>query len=185
MTNDNQGRDSARGLGVPRFAPGMTCVVIDHPLWKNPVKRLILGCHVVLLSRVYSPSKYIVRQSDYGWYVSGMPPAFLAARRRQIPDYGGWSVRGYPRASAANWFDQERARRALGHFSNRGDHRCLTQTNNPSPCRREVGSAVWHTGAGNSRITRTKNGITFVRVQLLPALPQRFEWVAERNLKGG
>jgi hypothetical protein len=59
-------------------------VVIDNPLWRNPVKRLILGCHVVLISRVYFPSKYL-----YGWYVSGMPPAYLAARRQQTPDFGG------------------------------------------------------------------------------------------------
>jgi hypothetical protein len=46
------------------------------------------------------------------------------------------------------------------------------------------GSICVHTGPGGTRVVRKERDGVYVRVQILPAVPLRIEWVAERNLKG-
>ena len=40
-----------------------------------------------------------------------------------------------------------------------------------------------HTGADGTKVEKRGDHEVYYRVQLLPAGPQRLEWVAERNLK--
>jgi hypothetical protein len=66
--------------------PGITCRVIDHAIWKNPLKRLLIGRCVVLICRndrswhLKQPVPgFLVR----GWRVSGIPPEYVRLRKGQ------------------------------------------------------------------------------------------------------
>lgn len=69
------------------YQPGITCRVIDHPVWKNPLKRLLIGTCVVLIcrnDRATTRSGRPVPLFLYrGWRVSGIPAEYVRLRIQQ------------------------------------------------------------------------------------------------------
>lgn len=70
------------------FKPGITCRVIDHPQWTNPLKHQIIGLAVVLVYPVTSRTAPPAVKPT-GWKVTGLPPSYVAARKRERPWFRG------------------------------------------------------------------------------------------------